>query len=98
MATRLSPMLASCGPFALWALHCERCEAFPVGAADFDPAAFAADVRTYCAPTVDADSSDEWGADPDLDPVAVCMAVAWEARERMARAILGADWARVQTP
>ncbi len=24
-----------------WAMHCERCEDYPAGAADFDPAAFA---------------------------------------------------------
>lgn len=74
-----------------WAMHCERCEAYPADAADFNPAAWDP-ASTYCERVYTAD---EWGADTETDPVAVCLTVAWEGRERMARVILGPDYDRV---
>lgn len=81
----------SCRKASAWEDHVAHCEDYPGGAADFNPAAWDP-ARTYCEPT---STGDEWGADVETDPVAVCLSVAWEGRERVARAILGPDYDRV---
>ena len=47
-----------------WAMHCERCEAYPADAAEFNPGAWDP-ARTYCERVYTAD---EWGADAETDP------------------------------
>lgn len=74
-----------------WAVHVDTCDAWDMEAVSFEPAAFDAS-RTSYTPVPSA--ADPFGAD-DLDPVEVCLTVAWEAREALARRILGADYERV---
>lgn len=80
-----------------FAMHCERCEDWPAAALAFDVARFdALDGRTCFQPLTDPrDDSTDDPFSGDVDPVAVCLEVAWAAREALARRILGADFQRV---